>query len=168
MGDAGETEPSRASRRQGIEWSNHYIASDWLLLDMDLAASHARYTENDPVGNYIPGSVDKVASLGATVTHLGNWYGGLQLRYFGPRPLVEDNSVRFASTAIAYACVGYKINQNTKLTVDVFNLFDSKASDIDYYYTSRLNGEPATRVNDIHFHPVEPRTLRLTLIYNFQ
>ena len=167
VGDAGETEPSRASRRQGIEWSNHYIASDWLLLDMDLAASHARYTENDPVGNYIPGSVDKVASFGATVTHLGNWYGGLQLRYFGPRPLVEDNSVRSESTAIAYARVGYKINQKTKLTVDVFNLFDSKASDIDYYYTSRLNGEPAAGVNDIHFHPVEPRTLRLTLVYNF-
>lgn len=167
VGDAGETEPSRASRRQGVEWSNHYIVSDWLLLDMDLAASRARYTENDSVGNFIPGSVDKVASVGATVTNLGNWYGGFQLRYFGPRPLVEDNSVRSESTAIAYARVGYKINQKTKLTLDIFNLFDSKSSDIDYYYTSRLNGEPAAGINDIHFHPVEPQTIRLTLVYNF-
>lgn len=167
VGDAGETEPSRASRRQGIEWNNHYIANSWLLFDLDLAASRAHFTENDPVGNYIPGSVDKVASFGATVTNLGNWYGAFQLRYFGPRPLIEDNSVRSQSTTIAYARVGYKINQKTRLTLDVFNLFDRKVSDIDYYYTSRLRGEPAAGVNDIHFHPAEPRSARLTLVYNF-
>lgn len=167
VGDAGETEPSRASSRQGVEWNNHYIVNDWLLLDLDLAASRARYRDNDPVGNFIPGSVNKVASLGATVTHWGNWYGALQVRYFGPRPLIEDNSVRSSATAIAYARVGYQLDKSTKLTLDVFNLFDSKDSDIDYYYQSRLNGEPASGVSDIHFHPVVPRTLRLTLLYNF-
>ena len=50
------------------------------------------------------------------------------------------------------------------LALDVFNLFDRKASDIDYYYTSRLIGEPAAGVPDIHFHPVEPRMLRLTVV----
>ena len=37
VGDAGETEPSRASRRRGIEWNNHYRATPWLLLDADFA-----------------------------------------------------------------------------------------------------------------------------------
>ena len=38
---------------------------------------------------------------------------------------------------------------------------DAKASEIDYYYTSRLPGEPAGGVNDIHTKPVEPREFRI-------
>jgi hypothetical protein len=167
IGDAGETVASRASRRTGIEWNNHYIAAPWLLFDLDLAASRARYTQNDIAGNYIPGSIDKVASFGVTMNDLGRWYGGLEFRYFGPRPLIEDNSVRSASTALAYGQVGYKISNKTKLTLDVFNLFDRQASDIDYYYPSRLHGETADGSDDIHFHPAEPRSVRLTLSYQF-
>ncbi len=167
IGDAGETEASRASRRTGIEWNNHYIAAPWLLFDLDLAASRARYTQDDIAGNYIPGSIDKVASFGVTVNDLGRWYGGLELRYFGPRPLIEDNSVRSASTSLAYGRVGYKISSKTKLTLDVFNLFDRQASDIDYYYPSRLRGEPTSGADDIHFHPVEPRSVRITLSHQF-
>ncbi len=167
VGDAGATAPSRASRRSGIEWTNHYIARPWLLFDLDLAASRSRYSQADPAGDFIPGSIDKVASFGVTVTDIGRWYGAFEVRYFGPRPLVEDSSVRSASTALAYARVGYKINSNTKLTLDFFNLFNKHASDIDYYYQSRLRGEPADGGNDIHFHPVEPRTARLTLMHNF-
>ena len=167
VGDAGETAPSRASRRTGIEWNNHYIAAPWLLFDLDLAASRSRYTQDDPAGNAIPGSIDKVASFGVTVTGRGRWYGAFDMRYFGPRPLIEDNSVRSASTALAYARIGYKLNPRTKLTLDFFNLFDKRASDIDYYYQSRLRGEPADGVNDIHFHPAQPRTARLTLLHYF-
>jgi outer membrane receptor protein involved in Fe transport len=140
--------------------------NDWLLLDMDLALSKARFTHTDPAGQYIPGAINKVASLGATVTNWGNWFGSVQLRYFGPRPLIEDNSVRSNSTFLTYARVGYRYNPRTTLTLDVFNLFDRKASDIDYYYESQLAGE-ATPVNDKHFHPVEPRSARLTVTYNF-
>lgn len=63
--------------------------------------------------------------------------------------------------------MGYKLTNNVKLALDVFNLFDRQGSDIDYYYASRLKGEPAGGVDDIHFHPVEPRSVRLTLVANF-
>ena len=56
--------------------------------------------------------------------------------------------------------VGYRFNRNVDAFVDVFNLFDKKASDIEYYYESQLRGEEAP-VADRHFHPVEPRTVRL-------
>ncbi|MGK5073016.1 TonB-dependent receptor [Janthinobacterium sp. ZB1P44] len=167
VGDAGETEASRASRRHGIEWNNHYVAAPWLLFDLDLAASRSRYTQNDPAGNHIPGAIDKVASFGVTVTDRGPWSGAFQLRYFGPRPLIEDNSVRSASTTLAYARLAYQLNRKTRLSLDVFNLFNKRASDIDYYYASRLPGEAADGVNDRHFHPVEPRSVRLTLSYAF-
>jgi outer membrane receptor protein involved in Fe transport len=166
-GDAGDTQPSRASRRSGIEWNNHWIVNRHLLLDLDLALSRARFTEHDPSGDDIPGSIEKVASFGATLAALGPWSAQFQLRYFGPRPLIEDNSQRSQSTTLASLRVGYALANDTKLTLDVFNLFDKQASDIDYYYASRLRGEPAQGVNDIHFHPVEPRSARLTLTTRF-
>ncbi|MBC8057352.1 MAG: TonB-dependent receptor [Rhizobiales bacterium] len=171
VGDAGETEPSRASRRYGVEWNNHYVANKWLLLDADLAFSKSRFTEPDPgdpaLGDRIPGAIQTVASFGATVTDLGPWFGQFQLRYFGPRALDENNENRSKATTLAYLRGGYKISQNVKVMVDVFNLFDRKGSDIDYYYASRLKGEPAEGVNDIHFHPVEPRSVRVSLVANF-
>src|SRR6185369_12476996 len=167
IGDAGDTEASRASLRRGVEWTNYWKLQSWLLLDFNLAASKARFSESDPAGNYIPGSIDKVASLGLTVPDWHKWFGALQWRYFGPRPLTEDNSQRSASTSLAYLRVGRLLDSNTRLSLEVYNLFNRKASDIDYYYASRLAGEPAGGVNDIHFHPVEPRTLRATLQYKF-
>ncbi len=166
-GDAGDTSPSRSSFRSGVEWNNHYIAAPWLLFDLDLAYSRSHYTEHDAVGDYIPGAIGKVASFGATITDLGPWSAAFQMRYFGPRPLIEDNSVRSASTAIAYARVGYKLNRRWTVQLDAFNLFDRQASDVDYYYASRLPGEPAEGVDDIHYHPAERRTLRLTVKTTF-
>jgi len=170
-GDAGDTEASGASRRYGIELNNHYVATPWLLLDADIAVSRARFDEPQGeapnMGRHVPGSVDTVVSLGATVTDRGPWFGQFQLRYFGPRALIEDDSQRSKATTLAYLRVGYRINKDLKLALDVFNLFDRKASDIDYYYASRLPGEGAAGVNDIHFHPVEPRSVRLTLTANF-
>ena len=166
-GDAGDTEPSRASSRYGIEWSNHWVLSRWLLLDLDLAASHARFTQDDPVGNYIPGSIGRVAAFGVTVPNYEGWFGSLQWRYFGPRPLIEDNSQRSSSTTLANLRIGKQIDPTFRVGLDVFNLFNRKASDIDYYYASRLAGEPAGGINDIHFHPVEPRAMRLTLTARF-
>ena len=167
IGDAGDTEASRASSRRGIEWNNHYIATPWLLFDLDLAVSRARFTQPDPAGERIPGSLGKVASFGATVTGLGRWSGGLQARYFGPRPLAEDDSVKSRSTALLYGRIGYAVSRSTRISLDVFNLLDRKASDVDYLYSSRLRGEPAEGIEDIHFHPVEPRSVRLTLAHNF-
>jgi len=166
-GDAGDTSPSRGSYRSGIEWNNHYIANAWLLFDLDLAYSRGRYTEHDEAGDYIPGAVGKVASFGATITELGPWSAAFQMRYFGPRPLIEDSSVRSAATAIAYARVGYKFNRRWTVQLDAFNLFDRKVSDVDYYYASRLPGEPAEGVDDIHYHPAERRTFRLTVKATF-
>jgi outer membrane receptor protein involved in Fe transport len=167
VGDAGDTEATRGSKRYGVEWNNHYKASDWLLIDLDLAASHARFAGSDPAGDYIPGAVDKVASFGVSLTDLGPWFAEFQVRYFGPRPLIEDDSVRSGSTTLAYLRGGYRVTDNWKLTVDVFNLFDREVSDIDYFYASRLQGEPADGVEDRHFHPVEPRTVRASVTYNF-
>ena len=91
----------------------------------------------------------------------------MQYRYFGPRPLIEDNSVRSASTATVNGRIGYKISPTMRVELEGFNLTNRQASAIDYYYTSRLPGEHAAGVNDIHFHPIESRSFRVSLAVNF-
>ncbi|MDQ5914264.1 MAG: hypothetical protein QG584_146, partial [Pseudomonadota bacterium] len=145
---------------------NLWSVNSWLSFDADLSWSHARFRGSDPAGDHIPGAVATTANLGATVDALGPWFGALRLRYFGPRPLIEDNSVKSNSSAIANLRLGYRVDSKTALMLDVFNLFDRKISDIDYWYESQLRNEAAP-VNDIHTHPAEPRTFRLTLTHRF-
>jgi outer membrane receptor protein involved in Fe transport len=166
-GDAGTTEASRPSHRYGIEFANYYSPRRWLIFDGDVSWSSAHFTDADPVGNSIPGSVETVVSAGVTVDSLRNFFGSARLRYFGPRPLIEDDSVRSPATSLMNLETGYKFSKNVKVVVDVFNLFDAADSDIDYYYTSRLQGEPIDGVDDIHFHPTPPRTARVNLVVGF-
>jgi outer membrane cobalamin receptor len=166
VGDAGTTQASRPSRRIGIEWTNQYSPTDWINIDADVAYSRARFSDFDTAGDRIPGAVEGVATLTAAVDNKGPWYGSVRLRYFGPRPLVEDNSVRSRSTSLASLRAGYRFEKKLRLQFDVFNLLNRSASQIDYLYESRLRGEAAD-ARDVHFKPVEPRSLRLALIASF-
>ncbi len=165
-GDAGITEPSRASQRYGVEWTNFYKPVPWLALDFDLSHSYANFTESDPAGHYIPGSIETVIATGAAIDLPIGVFGSLRVRYFGPRPLLEDNSVRSKATTLVNLEAGYKYKSLT-VQFDVLNLLNSKDHEIDYFYVSRLPGEPAAGVPDVHFHPVEPRTVRFSLAYKF-
>jgi outer membrane receptor protein involved in Fe transport len=167
VGDAGTTEASRPSRRVGVEWTNHYQPLPWLGFDLDFAFTRARFTDSDPVGNYIPGAPAMIASAGIVLGRDIGWFGAAKLRYFGARPLVEDDSVRSRATTLVNARLGYKFETGARVQLDAFNLFNAKADQIDYYYTSRLPGEPDDGVADHHFHPVEPLAVRLTFATPF-
>jgi len=166
-GDTGTTEASLPSKRIGVEWSNHYTPLPWLLLDLDLAWTKARFTGNNPDGNYIPEALQATAQAGVTVQNLGLWTASIFGRYFGPRYLTQDGSIRSNSTTVFNLQATYQLNPNARIRFDVFNLFNAKTNDIAYYYTSRLPGEPPEGVADILFHPMESRSFRLGLLYNF-
>jgi hypothetical protein len=163
VGDAGTTEPSRPSRRVGVEWTNQYKLLPWMTLDFDLAYTRARFTDFDPVGNRMPGAPALVASGGVTFGGDSGWFGALRARYFGPRPLIEDDSVRSQGSLIFNARAGYKFDNGLRLQLDVLNLFNAQTNQIEYYYLSRLPGEPIGGVADRHVHPAEPLAVRLTL-----
>ena len=162
-GDAGTTTPSRPSRRNGVEISNYYSPLPWLTMDADFSFSKSHFRENDPIGNYIPGSVESVIAAGASIHDLDGWFGSVRFRYFGPRPLIEDNSARSKATELVSVSVGRQWGKHWSAQVEIFNVLDHRDSAIDYYYTSRLQGEPPGGVTDVHFHPIEPRSLRVSL-----
>ncbi len=168
IGDAGTTEASRPSRRVGFEWDADYRAAPWLMLEGSFAYSWARFTDAQPEGDRIPGAVEGVGSAGVIVSRpTTRWDGSLRWRYFGPRPLVEDNGVRSEASQLVSAEIGYRLSRVWRVKGDFLNLFGADDSDIDYFYTSRLRGEAFDGVDDIHFHPVESFTFRFALVASF-
>ncbi|MDH1316536.1 TonB-dependent receptor [Shewanella xiamenensis] len=168
VGDAGNTEPSRASERYGVEVTAYYWLNDDLSLDMELAWTRARFTENElDEGKYVDGAVPFVGSAGITYRPDGDgWYTSVRLRYLGERILDSFNEHKADDTTLVNLALGYQLSGfDTKL--ELLNIFDSKDHDIDYFYESRLAGEQAEGVEDLHYHPVEPRMVRVSVSYRF-
>jgi len=165
VGDAGGTEATGATRRYGVEWSNFYKISSWLALDADIALTHARYEDASP-NDRIANSVGTVVAAGLTVGRSHGLFGAARLRYFGAQPLSEDGTVEQPSSSTLNMRVGWR-TRTWEFAVDVLNLLDRNNNDIAYFYDSRLSGEPAGGVSDIHVHPAEPRTFRVSATRRF-
>jgi hypothetical protein len=170
VGDSGSTEAGPASRRTGVEITNYIYPNRWTALDLDLSFSRARYIDVPEGENFIPGALNRVVSGGISINPpagVGSGpFGSLRLRHFGPRSLIEDNSVKSKATTILNGEAGYKFSERLRMTIEGFNLLDSEVSDIDYFFESRLRDEPEP-VEDIHFHAAIPRSFRLALQVSF-
>lgn len=162
-GDSGTTEASRPTRRLGVEWSNEIHLSDHLTLNADLAYSRARFADRNPAGDHVPESIEGVGLVGISWKATDRLDFSVLQRYFGPRALREDNGVRSQASHLTQGQARWRPTPNLTLTADLFNVFNRRATDIDYFYTSRLPGEAAEGVEDLHSHPVEPRQFRLGL-----
>ena len=168
VGDAGTTEVSRPSRRDGIEFGLYWFGNRNIQGDIEASYTDARFT--DAGDEEIPGAIPFVLSASVTGRIDGGALDGvfstLRLRHFGPYPLIEDSSVESDGSTLVNARVG-KDWQRFGLYLDIFNLLDSDDHDIDYFYASRLPGETAEGVEDIHYHAFEPRSVRLSVRYRF-
>jgi hypothetical protein len=205
-GDAGDTKASRPSRRYGIEWTNDYRPLSWLSLEADIAMTHARFRGDDPEqaalysslagfpvaqignapGNYIPGAPNLIASAGIQLGEKTGWFAALRYRYFGPRPLTEDNAFVSPATGLLNGRLGYRFENGWRIQLDGFNLLNSRSDQITYGYGSLLKSDslfamcfpPAgppiapmavcqNGVMDRVLHPVEPLAIRLTVVGQF-
>jgi hypothetical protein len=63
--------------------------------------------------------------------------------------------------------VGYRLTERLTLALDAFNLLDREDDDIAYFYASRLPGEPAQGVEDVHFHPMEKPSVRVAVRWRY-
>ncbi len=166
VGDAGNTEATRPSERRGVELTAYWFAHPLWQFELEAAHTHARFSDDDPAGDHIPGAVPVVVSAGWTADWRDGWHSSLRLRHLGDYPLVEDDSRRSDGSTLVNLAVG-KRWADWGVELDVLNLFDSDDHDIDYWYASRLPGEPVDGIEDLHFHPAEPRTVRLKLLRRF-
>lgn len=161
VGDAGTTEPNGATQRRGIEVTAFWQATSWLALNTAYTTTDAEFKRDTGDGRHIPGAVQDTFSLGANIAAQNGFSASARLRYLGSAPLIEDDSVRSNSSWLLNAGVAWR-RDAMELRLDVFNLLDSDDDDIAYFYASRLGNE-AQGVEDVHFHPLEPRAARLTM-----
>jgi len=180
-GDAGVTSPSGSTTRTGVEWSNTFHFNRWISADLNAAFTRGRFDHDVPpddlgcgdaapshpcrqpiaiTGRYIPNSPTNVIDAGLTAQSPWGWFGSVRARHFGESPLVEDNSARSPPYTTVDLQVGYRAPDHWLVALDVFNLFDAKWNDIEYYYVSRLQNEPTPRP-DFVVHPGVPRTVRV-------
>ncbi len=94
-------------------------------------------------GYFIPGSIESAVSGGVAIHQLGPWSASVFLRYFGPRPLTEDDSVRSTASMLVNAQLSCRVAKPLLVTVDVFNVLDAQVDDVAYDYPSLLRGEKA-------------------------
>lgn len=162
VGDAGFTEPNEGSRRKGVEFTAFWQATPWLALNAMYAATDAEFRRDTGGGREIPGAVDNSFNIGANAAWENGLSASLKARYLGGSPLVEDGSVKANDSLLVNAGMAYRFG-DFEVRLDAFNLLDSDDDDIAYFYASRLAGEPEAGVEDVHFHPLEPRSLRATV-----
>ncbi|MBL0938620.1 MAG: TonB-dependent receptor [Gemmatimonadaceae bacterium] len=164
VGDVGTTEPQGRSSRTGVTMANFWRplrSLRSLALDGDVSFTRARYLDEPSGEQSVPGALESVIAAGVQWTPAVNGPTAvLRLRHFGAHPLVEDNSVRGVATTLLNASIGVPV-RHARITASVLNLLGGRGRDVQYYYASRLRGEPQGGIEDVHFHPVEPRQLRI-------
>ncbi len=160
IGDAGTTEASNSSERTGIE-----VLFDWrpiprLQFDVSAAATKAQFLDTAPGEDRIPNALEYIVTGGASALITDSLTATVTVRHLGTAPLIEDNSVRSKTATVTNLQLAYHF-ERFSITGEVLNLFDTKANDIQYFYGSRLPGEPTDGVDDYHIHPAEPITFRV-------
>ncbi|MDQ3510154.1 MAG: TonB-dependent receptor, partial [Pseudomonadota bacterium] len=73
VGDAGTTEASRPSKRDGVEAGIYWFGSERYTANIEASYTRSRFRGDDPVGNEIPGSLPLVVSAGVTGKYAQGW-----------------------------------------------------------------------------------------------
>ena len=165
VGDAGTTEPSDPTRRSGVELNAFYSINDRLVIDFSAARASGHFRGLPDGENSITDAHENVAAAGLSYVGTQGITASLRLRYFGDAALTEDESVMKEDSTLVNAGVSYAFGA-WEMGIDALNLFDAEDDDIAYFFESRLPGE-LEAVEDIHFHPSNPRIIRAMLRYSF-
>lgn len=166
--DVGQDSPGPGSRRYGSELNLTYEPSHWLELYGSFSIDHSRFTSpyddgTGHIGRYLPNAPAYAGSLNVYLKAIGPWDADVQYRLLGPYPLSADNLVHASGYGEWDADVHYLWRDGWSFGLGLYNLLDSHANAVEFWYVDRLPGEPSQGLPDIHVHPLEPFTLRLTV-----
>ncbi len=165
VGDSGAVEPSGAGRRQGYEVTAWWRPTGWLTVDAVWTAAKSRYADLPTGANAIPGALRNSGELGLS-THVGRFNTSLRVRHLGPHALIEDRSANGSATTLVNGRVAFTPGK-WEFSIELLNILNSKSHDVDYFYATRLPGEPAEGVEDYNIKIAEPRQIRIGVTLRF-
>jgi outer membrane receptor protein involved in Fe transport len=162
VGDEGTTEPRPRSHRRGIEASAELEVLDWLLWFGDLGYSSAELSNGDAV----PQAVRFTATTGLVARHPSGVSAELLYETLGSRYGLEDRSERLRGWGVVDFTLRWRRGP-LELSLALENLFDTEWESAEYFFESRLAGEPPEGVADLHFVPGNPRNVQIGLSFYF-
>jgi len=165
VGDSGAVEPSGAGRRHGYELTAWWRLAHWLTIDAVWTGAKSRYADLPSGANYIPGALRNSGELGVA-THFNRINASLRVRHLGPHALNEENSARGSATTLVNGRIAFTPGR-WDFSLELLNALNSKEHDVDYFYATRLPGEPAEGVDGYNSKIVEPRQVRLGVKVSF-
>jgi outer membrane receptor protein involved in Fe transport len=170
--DAGVDSAGPASHRRGYEVNITYRALRWLEFYGSYSGNRARYdTPYDDgtghVGEYLPNAPFATGSFNAYVKDLGAWSGSLGYRYLSSFPLSSDNSVQGHGYGIWSGDAHYVFGNGWSVGLGLYNLLNKKADAAEFWYIDRLQGESPGGIADVHIHPMEGTSARVTIAKTF-
>ena len=171
VGDAGTTEERGRSRRQGVEVAGELELLDWLFWQGSLGYSSGEFAEPpDGAGSgnkKIPQGVRFIADTGLVARHPSGVSAEIGYRTYGERYSTENISTRrLRSWSVWNATVRYRRGP-IEVGLILENLGNTHWETAEFFFTSRLEGEPPAGVEDLHFVPGNPRNARAVLAYYF-
>jgi outer membrane receptor protein involved in Fe transport len=162
VGDAGDTEVRPRSRRQGVEVAVELELLEWLFWQGSLGYSSGEFTN----GEKIPQAVRFIADTGLVARHPSGFSAELTYHTLGERYGTESRSgKRLRQWGVWDAALRYRHGPFEGGLI-LENLGNTHWESAEYYFESRLAGEPAG-VEDLHFVPGNPRNVRVVLAYHF-
>lgn len=153
VGDEGTTEAQGPSHREGIEFAMRVGILDWLTFSGDVTTSRATFDS----GGAVPLAPRLTARADLTARLPWGLASSVAMRYLGDRYADEDRH----QTARGYVLFDFTARYRYKWLEAFFsieNLADVDYREAQFFFTSRLAGEPASGVPDIHYTPGNPRT----------
>lgn len=161
VGDGGTTELSGRTRRVGLDLEGRLQLRSWLWADADANLSKGEARDEPADADQIPLAPTLTSTGGLTARHPSGYEGSLRYRHIGERPGNEDNSVRALGYTVVDLAAGYRLGAY-RLDLHVENLLDTEWNEAQFATESRLRSETEP-VEELHFTPGNPRTLRLEL-----
>jgi outer membrane receptor protein involved in Fe transport len=167
-GDEGTLEPSPASRRAGLEFMLKARPLDWLTFTGNVAYTPLAEFFN---GNAVPLAPRVMAYTDLTARFPWGLSASATTRFLGVRWADEERTQTARGYTIVDLGLRYRYNLPGGRALDAFltieNLFNVEWRETQYYYTSRLQGEPPQGVPDIHYTPGNPRTFLGGVAFRF-
>ena len=166
VGDSNSVQPSTPSKRRGYELVGFWRPMKWLAMDAVWTGSHARSQDN-PGAEFIPGAIEGAGELGISAVQ-PRWEASVRLRYLGPYPLIEDNSLRASAETMINLRGAWKFPHLT-VYAELLNALNDQGKDIVYYYATHVAGlDPeGVEVDGRVSRAEEPRTVRAGIKYQF-
>jgi len=164
VGDEGTTEARGRTHREGVEVGTKVRLLDWLTFAGDV--TYTTRAEFVDTGFAIPLAPKITARADLTARLPWGLSSSLEMRHIGDR-WADEFRHETARGYTLFNWTGRYRYKNLEAFLSIENLTNTDWREAQFFFTSRLPGEPAGGVDDIHYTPGTPRSFLGGIAFRF-